>query len=499
MMVKFVLLLLVTSLIALSAIVIDASTFTPYIPRKAKTFLRTQQSIFLCPSQTSTFKCNLNENAQPSRKFGQSVGIRDGIHSIRQRRNRQARIIASSQSQTLLPCIFNRVIPRGGSADDLNEIVLDKSTIAPKSNIRMYGWCLFVVLVWITTGTIFYSKFNSWPLPQSFFYAVDAGMSIGFCTDVMETRVGSRAFTIVFILLGASCVGGALLLFIKDIMEGAVVLRNDAFEQLLAAHAAKRYEKKGKLTHEQFRMLVEEWTQKHIGDETFHKLCRRFDPCDNGTISSQKFVQRCHEMATLLNTDGPLYSDRFIVRKAAQVREFMRESVDITHRWGHTRQGWDLITSTHFAISALATGGLTGPEVNAQGILPTEPALFCGFFCLFGIPLFALTLGHFARVLVEGYIVAVEEKAVIKSVYQPLIVTEFEYAKNLCSSDGDIHLSDFLVLQLLRQGKIDIRLVKLIKAQFDALDTDGSGRITFDEAMIKSVIPGFECRQAGED
>jgi hypothetical protein len=147
----------------------------------------------------------------------------------------------------------------------------------------------------------------------------------------------------------------------------------------------------------------------------------------------------------------------------------------------------------------LATGGLTGPEVNAQGILPTEPALFCGFFCLFGIPLFALTLGHFARVLVEGYIVAVEEKAVIKSVYQPLIVTEFEYAKNLCSSDGDIHLSDFLVLQLLRQGKIDIRLVKLIKAQFDALDTDGSGRITFDEAMIKSVIPGFECRQAGED
>lgn len=159
--------------------------------------------------------------------------------------------------------------------------------------------------------------------------------------------------------------------------------------------------------------------------------------------------------------------------------------------WGHKRQGWDLITSTHFAISALATGGLTGPEVNAMGILPTEPALFCGFFCLFGIPLFALTLGQFARVLVEGYIAAVEEKAVKQSIYQPLIVTEFEYAKHLCSTDGDIHLSDFLVLQLLRQGKIDIRMVKLIKAQFDALDTDGSGLITFDEAMSRTVIPRF--------
>jgi hypothetical protein len=96
--------------------------------------------------------------------------------------------------------------------------------------------------------------------------------------------------------------------------------------------------------------------------------------------------------------------------------------------WGVKRQGWDVITSAHFAVSALATGGLTGvsadiiliidssicsenlkfiyifhlqPSVNSEGILPTEPAIFCGLYCLFGIPLFALTLGHFARLLVE--------------------------------------------------------------------------------------------------
>jgi len=50
--------------------------------------------------------------------------------------------------------------------------------------------------------------------------AVDAGMSIGFCTDVAETKLGSKAFTVIYILLGASVVGGALALFIQDIVEG---------------------------------------------------------------------------------------------------------------------------------------------------------------------------------------------------------------------------------------------------------------------------------------
>ena len=82
--------------------------------------------------------------------------------------------------------------------------------------LSLYAQCMAIVLVWISTGTIFYSLVNKWPLPQSFFYAVDAGMSIGFCTDVAETLLVSKAFTIIFILLGASVVGGALALFSKS-------------------------------------------------------------------------------------------------------------------------------------------------------------------------------------------------------------------------------------------------------------------------------------------
>ncbi len=49
--------------------------------------------------------------------------------------------------------------------------------------------------------------------------------------------------------------------------------------------------------------------------------------------------------------------------------------------WGIIDQGWDPITFTLFAMSALATGGLTTPPVNPDtDILPARPALFCGLY-----------------------------------------------------------------------------------------------------------------------
>ena len=260
------------------------------------------------------------------------VGFKDIVRNIR-KRNRRQYILCSHET-------YNRkynIIPRGGSVDKhkKDEKRNRVPSFRPRSkNIRMYLACLAVVLLWITTGTLFYSKYNNWPIPQSFFYAVDAGMSIGFCTDVSEKTVGSRAFTIIFILLGASCIGGALALFIKDIMEGVVDLRHDTFQQLLAAHACKRIDrrKRGKLTHAQFRLIVEEWTKKPMSDETFTKLCRRFDPSKSGFVESEAFIKRCHEMETLLNTSGPLYSEYFIIRKSAQVWQVMKGALDGSHR-----------------------------------------------------------------------------------------------------------------------------------------------------------------------
>lgn len=82
----------------------------------------------------------------------------------------------------------------------------------------------------------------------------------------------------------------------------------------------------------------------------------------------------------------------------------------------------------------------------------------------------------------SAYVSAVEEKIMSESISEPIDITEFEYAKNLCSTDSYIHLSDFVVLQLLRQGRVDIRMINMIKNQFNNLDKDGNGVLTLDEA-----------------
>lgn len=45
-----------------------------------------------------------------------------------------------------------------------------------------------------------------------------------------------------------------------------------------------------------------------------------------------------------------------------------------------------------------------------------------------------------------------------------------------------MHLSDFVLLHLLRQGKVGIETLGLLKRQFAALDRDSSGTLTLAEA-----------------
>ena len=325
--------------------------------------------------------------------------------------------------------------------------------------------------------------------------------------DVAETEVGSRAFTIVYILLGASCVGGALALFIQDMMEGIDGMKNGQFELLLANDALQRAdtEGKGRLTYEQFRGLLEEWRtgppesncNSLPTDGNYVELCRKFDPRETGFIEFKSFLRQFRDLDGLLRSTSVVSCRRNnqFARIMFEMGKWVKQQCSGSNRifitflvwvllgisWGKIDQQWDTITATHFAISALATGGLTAPPVDSNGILPANAAIFCGVYCLFGIPLMALTFAHFARLLVEGHVLSEVKSQIDK----PLDLTEFELAKNLCTEDSVIHLSDFIVLQLLRQGKISRQMVNLIKAKFERLDTNRSGVLSLDQATSR--------------
>jgi len=368
----------------------------------------------------------------------------------------------------------------------------------------MYFTCFAIVSAWISLGTLFYASYYQWPLPQSFFYAVDAGMSIGFCTDVAETDAASRAFTVVHILLGASCVGGALVLLVQSVLEGVasreasvyrLILEVDSFKKAFMSGSSSvsgsgasynwqsKKKEKGVLSYPDFRQVLNDNGLPELTYREYQRICSFYDPRTEGCIRYERFARNFEGVRRILPMTRFVHHGSFpwpILARTwdAAYSLFTNEHhriylifvlwIGMGVTWGIVDQGWDPITATHFAVSALATGGLTAPPVDpATGILPTGPALFCGFYCLFGIPLMALTLSIFARVLVEGYIVEEELAAIAR----PLSRSEFMFAsKSLCSRDDALHLSDYIVLQLMRQGKLNLESFEFMKRQYGTLD-----------------------------
>jgi Ca2+-binding EF-hand superfamily protein len=230
-----------------------------------------------------------------------------------------------------------------------------------------------------------------------------------------------------------------------------------------------------------------------ISDDDIQRLWTKFDRLKDGVIHFEEFVGTYRGIERLVQSLQQNHSMNPLRRLLTQLRNgFLQHAWQLENRiyfvfvfwlsigilWGMLDQHWDPITATHFAVSALATGGLTAPDVNPDGILPAGPAIFCGVFCLLGIPLFALTLGHYARVLVSGHVAAIEASALTR----PLSGAEFDLAKHLTTRDSVVHLSDFVVLQLLRQGKLSLEAIEVLKENFELLDSDQSGTLTLEQA-----------------
>lgn len=66
-----------------------------------------------------------------------------------------------------------------------------------------------VYILWTWLGILFYKYFNGWSLGTSYFYAMEAGLSIGFC-EPTEASDWSKLFTIFFVVLGSTIVSGSL-------------------------------------------------------------------------------------------------------------------------------------------------------------------------------------------------------------------------------------------------------------------------------------------------
>jgi len=377
---------------------------------------------------------------------------------------------------------------------------ISTSTPQKSKKIKMYVTCISIVFSWLSLATLFYAKFYDWPYPQSFFYAVDSGLSIGFCTEVKETEVASRLFTIIHILLGASCFGGVLVLLVNSVLEGVYNRSTEMYKVIVERYSFDKAFKAGnfRLSYDEFDSVLRS-NGCNLSDTELKKACSEYDLDHNGFIQYEDFDRIFEGIDNIVPSSRYINSRRLPLRFAARTFDaFTSLFTDKNRRinilfvfwigvgvaWGR-RYGWDLITATHFAVSALATGGLTAPANNPEsGYMDTEPALFCALYSILGIPLFSFTLSQFARILIEKYY-AEDEYARIT---QPLSPSEFEFAsRRLCSTDDAIHLSDFIILQLFRQGKLSVEELDYMKIQFRAFDKGRDGRLSRSEATLSEL------------
>ncbi|KAL1524118.1 hypothetical protein AB1Y20_019027 [Prymnesium parvum] len=389
---------------------------------------------------------------------------------------------------------------RGGGSADFTVAPAKSNKKAATDSLTTYLACSAIVVVWICIATLVFSYNEGWPLAQSLFYAVDTGMSIGFGA-VAEERLSTKAFTIVHVLLGASAVGGAIALFAESVVESSPSLASDEYTRaaLSAAFARADKDNSGSLSVTELSSVLVGLGLSQPAHEVV-KTIQCFDTNGDGSITIDEFraAVEPHLTGGVTVEEGV----RLAVRRRTEpvwVRALRGSWVALhEHRaivlwaiwilggaaWWLSVEGGDIVTALYFAVGGLATGGLQAPSLTKQGTLADSSAVFVALYCLSGIPIFAMALGKFAHLFVAKLLAARERRMLEK----PISADEFAFAEQIFKADGKVDLSEYMALELLRVGKVDVSMLKIIKSRFNRLDADNDGKLSKAEVLNKGHL-----------
>jgi hypothetical protein len=214
------------------------------------------------------------------------------------------------------------------------------------SNFLGFTGCAVAGLIlWIAAGTIFYHVHNDdWTFEQGFYYALQAGFSVGFGA-LSEEDNSSRLYTIFHVLIGSGFIAGALGLFVQVVLDKS------------------------------------EKQQENLRAEFLQEAN---DGSDDGL--AEDIVQCGRQIGIrFMNFDAICYT-LFILW------------VSVGTAFACTQWNVSVIEGVYFAITAMSTGGLFAPPTDAGSMW------FTAFFILIGVPLYGCVLGNAASTVVDPYV-----------------------------------------------------------------------------------------------
>jgi hypothetical protein len=292
---------------------------------------------------------------------------------------------------------------------------------------------IFFVVLWLSIATFFYTHHNNWTVLESFYYAVQSGLSIGFGVLSEEDDL-SRLFTTFHVLCGA--VGITVML------------------SLLSESALANIESKVRLNKFNELLLgkVAESTMESPNHSLFFHIC-------SGCLS----IEVLAAMVWFLIGTGAAY----------------------------VYQDFSLVQSVYFAITAVSTGGLQGVARNDTSLCAT------GVYCFIGVPLFGLATSKLATIWLQHRTEEKVKAKLNRECMHQDKFKEYALSLDFVTSplkrnnkvpEQVMDLSEYLCMELTTLGLVQKEHLKILVDRFLVIDADHSGYITLEEARKSMLV-----------
>jgi len=288
---------------------------------------------------------------------------------------------------------------------------------------------VIVVGTYLMTSTSFYVCWNGWTWPAAFYYAVQAGLSIGFGV-LAETDDISRAYTTGHALVGAIMVTTMLSIFFEH------------------------------------------------GCDRIHKIATQ---CHNHRHPKQKHEFLAAHTSVNLHQK---FIDDFISIEVAVLGIWLLAGA----LFGVFIEDWSFVQSTYYALTAISTGGLQGPSETATSFIFTALFSLSGvpIFSAATAKFATTWLEHRAVHRMQEQLATEHMSSSDFADIQTL--TTAQGSKGKGEVENCVNLAEYLEMELERLGLVQPEHVRTIVDRFRVLDTDNSGSLSLKEARSGGLV-----------
>jgi hypothetical protein len=265
-------------------------------------------------------------------------------------------------------------------------------------------------ILWLLMGTLFYANFNfEGNYAKGFYYSVNVGYSIGWGV-LNDNSTACKAFSVVYILIGAIFVSRWLVYLIEKTVEES----NDSAAHKIIADNIRRTSKLKGILLELFIYIV-------INNSKLFVIYIWFLFVIFGTLSSCYII------------------------------------------------GWSMIDGLYFSISSMSTGGLWGIPYSS----PDYVFALVGLFASIGVPVMGMAMGNTAALIVEAkvFFAAEEEEEYRKWINIPKDDVDLLKLLNHENTEHEINQNEYIILKLIKTKKVKVETIRNICEEFSSLSS----------------------------